>query len=1350
MAEENWNATELLSKIDVPLDAIMHMKTVVGEEMFDSFRMYYGDDPDRYNLSFEAIFGTYCNKMEWVKFLSTALATGAHAIMFDDLNKMTTGKMLFYIQVPRVASGTNLPTSRQTTIMVTKYSEKSPITIPFELSAACLTHLKETFEETLLDKLLNIDAINTVLRAVKNTSDAMERGLVNCFLKTLLRKAPPFFITKTLVENSHINKTTINRVQRANMLQSFKSKMTATIFLLNRSRDREYINRFLTQLVDATTESILDNPDTYVTSSGRRLAGVIVSTSNVIQAILNILGKSVSKENVKAPASYGKFVMSKENAVTAIAHHSIMADFGAQAERIASSSQKNLRDASFFDDSTWSFAHIPMDVLTLGEKAVALEHLRRVYKNTDTQDPLERNVHLTFFFPVGLFLPSERGFTTTDNKIKLTDTAQNVLPTCVFFRNKDRVLQRLDFSDALRTLCHPLFNDAASTAHAFAEAGPPTDEALRHILCEREFERCRMGGAARTISFFYQRRVEVPKTVNEIKQDFSITEFYKVNNPTLYTELHPFYDLTHIRENGETVPLCTPRILVGNLPDALAPQEFHEERARQLAEHAKIQPPPDCETTLRALHATLTDTQYPELFYLIDVLVHGNRAAFCAIRELVTRCININFQQRGILAFAHSFDMIQLIVSELSDGQVTPMALAHYRTIMATVRYVQRVTKLNGLNAQLCGEPLLAYVNALFDTRLLPPFINLLPRDDDHQRLVADRNPLQPANISVRNHSVSDVLRIVAFDLNETLFVDNERLSAEEAVLHKIYYLCIVPAMTNNRACGMWINTKILLTEMFYREPFIIGDEAQYAAPVEIEPKLAQMLQNVATDAMIDVGMAARELFLVLPFIGEHGRVLEARAELDPAQRHGRPDFESLQYVMYNGVCAITAPRIIRAYCTPTPFHRFYSDPAICGALNEDIARYLAQFPQYNRNDGSFPIPPAFSHEYHAWHRSPFFRYSASCPNTLRSILTLACMNNKLSPVCTALLSRMGLHPGFAFTAVRTDTFETDSLLYTAKSSTGLVLNKPTVTREDRDISTTYHVTQNINSVDMGFGYSSATVTAYLRRVRTDMGAKVQDLFRVFPMTVFRNDELDAWIRQFVGAERTNLVDTEAIAMLTYGGMSEKNGPCLLHGQRATCELIPTPVTADINYFRMPNNPRGRSSCMLGVDPYDTDAATRTLYDHSEQDPQNFRVTNNPWASQRGSLGDVLYNQDRRGRLGYNSSFYSPCQQFFSTNDIIGANKTLFKTIDEYVSRARDCIRGDGDTQYMCVEGTDAIVEDPCRILQEALPIQLTTTQALLEAAEKTPPGVVHETHFGNYIIAETIPIQRSVLFNNS
>lgn len=74
---ENWSALELLPKVGIPTDFLTHVKTSAGEEMFEALRIYYGDDPERYNIHFEAIFGTFCNRLNGFIFLTSGLRGGA-------------------------------------------------------------------------------------------------------------------------------------------------------------------------------------------------------------------------------------------------------------------------------------------------------------------------------------------------------------------------------------------------------------------------------------------------------------------------------------------------------------------------------------------------------------------------------------------------------------------------------------------------------------------------------------------------------------------------------------------------------------------------------------------------------------------------------------------------------------------------------------------------------------------------------------------------------------------------------------------------------------------------------------------------------------------------------------------------------------------------------------------------------------------------------------------------------------------------------------------------------------------------------------------------------------------------
>lgn len=1340
---ENWQTAELLSKVDIPSNAFNDIKTYIAEELFENLRLYYGDDPQRYNISFEALLGIYCNKIEWVNFFHTAIAVAANVIRFDDLSRMSLGKILFYIQIPRVATGNDVTAPKQTTITVTKHTEKHPITISFELSAACLNHLENTFKKTILDQIMNINAVSTVLRSLKNSVDALERGLAHAFLQSLIKKAPPQFILKTMADTKVNTRQSLSRVQRSNVFQSFKTKFANSLFFLNRSSNVLYTYRLLCDMVETVTDSIITNANTYKTINGINLSGVMLGTPAAIQTLVSILSKYLLKTSVSVPNSYGKFVMNKENAVNAIAYQAIMSDFSAYVKKAGTNNQDNLQKSSFFEKEQ-STTDLPMNLFQAGDRIIAIDHLNKIYKNTETRDPLEREMELTFFFPMGLHIPQNTAFTTMENRIKLNDTAENKLPTAVYFYNKDRILQKIEFCDTIKVLCHPAVNDATIQRRLF-EAEPRPTSQLHDKLCATEFIRETPATILTNLYATYEMLQEIPKTVNMMKNEMGITDFYKPENITLCTELHPFFDITYHQRNRQIDVLCTPRIMTGNLPLPLAPGSFHEDRARQIAENNKSLTN-IYDTTIRVAAESMANTSYPELAYVIELLVHGNRAAFQVLKELISRCITYWFTAKHILLFCNSFEMISLIAACLGDEKIPSIAYTHYRNLLAITRLVKKTITMTNAADNLCGEPLCQYINALFDPRLFAPFVHTMPRNEANVMIIANEEPLTNNTVQMRNYELSDVSRMDNID-TVNIFSDLDRPSADITILSKIYYYCVLPALSNNKLCGAGFNVKDFILDLFYEEPFIGSDDMFLEIPVKNDMLLDLVADGIGSRERASDG--AKELFKSLCYINENTKILQIEGLLDPAQRHGcSADFQSLQYILYNGICISTPIHQLRAYFFPIPINKFYADPSIAGAMNTDIQTFLNAFPHYQRNDGAFPLPFQLAHEYHNWHRSPFFVYSSACTPTLISILTLACMHTKFSAVSTAIQTKNRYHPGFALTFVRTDVFDVDYLLYSSKASASIILDEPNVAKEERDISTTYNFTQHISFVDMGLGYSSTTAPAFLKKVKTDMGCRIQDLFAVFPTHAFTNTEVNAWIRQYVGAGQS-IADSEIINMLTFGNINRNAPPLLMHGQQALCEAIITPVTSDIDFFKFPQNPRGRASCMSGIDPYNDSAATKALYDHSHTDSNTFMATVNPWSSQKGSLGDVLFNTKHRDQLGYNPKSFSPCTQFYTTSDIIKNNRSMYKIINEYCSKSKTCIDGDAETQYSCIDGTENVVRRPCHFLQEAYPIHSSSSQALLESRVKNGISDTSETHFSHFAIGEYLPLQSIIAQTN-
>ncbi|APZ76288.1 major capsid protein [Murid herpesvirus 3] len=1328
------SASQLLPKIPVSANALQDIKIHTAEELFDNLLIYYGDNPENYNISFEGLLGIFCNSIEWANFFYTPIAVCSNVVKFDDLAKMSLGKVLFHIQVPRVATGNDTTAPKQATITITKFTEKRPINISFELSAACLQHLEDTFKNTILDKILNINAINTVLRSLKNSADALQRGLVHAFLKVILQKSPPQFILKTILDNKVDGRQSLSRVQRSNIFQNMKRKFNDTIFFLNRTNNIQFIYKVLIELVDSVTDSILENKETYITEDNTHISGSIIATSSVIQQLSSLLSLYINSKNISVPTTHGHFIMSKENAIIAIAHHAIMGDFNSYIDK-PFSTQNTLPESEFFEHKQ-KLESLKMNTMLVGDKTVVLDSLNKIYKNTDTKNPLESDLELTFFFPMGLFLPHNTGFSTMENKVKLNNTMENNLPLATYFYNKDNILQKIEYSDLLKFLCHPLIYDSTILKRIFEALPLPKGEEYQK-LCQNEYVRMPPFAILPNLYEVYADQEEVPKNINILKNELSISDFYKPGNITLKTELSPMYDISYQKIDRKVNVLCTPRIMLGNMPLPLTSAEFHEARAAQIAEISKNKVDP-YEMTIQFISDSLTSNKYPEFAYIIELLVHGYRSAFQALQNTITQAIIYWFTTKQILLFCNNYEMIKLICNNLAD-MIPPNAYNYYRNLLLITRFIKRIIMISNTNEQLCGEPLSRFQNGIFDPRLICPFLHHIPRNVDTV-LIAGEYPLSPNSINLRNYDISDLERMDSLDSTK-IFDDTDRVDEEENINSKIFYFCVLPTLTNNRACGAGFDVKSFTLDFFYNDQFISNDDLYEQFTLENEILKTAIQDLVGSDN--DPTQHAKNVFMSLCYIPENTKIIQSEGLLDPAQRHGN-NFRYLQHLLYNGVCLITPINFFKKYIRVIPFHKFYSSPQICAGTEPIIHAFLNRFPHYNRFDGGFPLPKPLAHEFHNWHRTPFAVYSSSCPNTIHSMITLACMHQKLSAVSTAIQCKQKCHPGFAITLVRTDTFDVDTLMYGTKASTSIILNEPVITKEVRDVVSIYNMTQQLHFVDMGLGYSSTTSIAALKRIRTDMGSTIQNLFSVFPLQSFNNNEVNGWIRQFVGADKQK-TDSETMNILSFGGIPQKPPSIILHGQQAVCDCIITPVTCDVNFFKQPNNPRGRASTMLGVEPYNEEMAIKALYDHSQTDSHGLYATVNPWASQKGSLSDIMFNREYNNQLGYNPKIYSPNTQFFTTNEILEKNKLLFKIITEYCSRSKTCIDNDSEVQYKCVEGTENLTQKPCQFLQEAYPIHSSSSQGLLESRTKNGNSQTSETHFGNFALGEIIPFERII-----
>lgn len=137
------------------------------------------------------------------------------------------------------------------------------------------------------------------------------------------------------------------------------------------------------------------------------------------------------------------------------------------------------------------------------------------------------------------------------------------------------------------------------------------------------------------------------------------------------------------------------------------------------------------------------------------------------------------------------------------------------------------------------------------------------------------------------------------------------------------------------------------------------------------------------------------------------------------------------------------------------------------------------------------------------------------------------------------------------------------------------------------------------------------------------------------------------------------------------------------------------------------------------------------MFDHSHADPAHpHRATANPWASQRHSYADRLYN----GQYNMSGPAYSPCFKFFTPAEAVAKSRGLARLIADTGAAASPT--SNGEYQFKRPVGAGELVEDPCALFQEAYPPLCASDSALL----RTPLGA--EEHFAQYLIRDESPLK--------
>lgn len=1358
---------------NVEANLLENIKNGAAEGLFHSFDILLGKDVREAGIKFEVLLGVYTNAVEFVKFLETALAISCVNTEFKDLNKMTDGKIQFRVNMPTIANGDGRRPTKQRQYIIVKNCHRHHISTELEMSIMDLQILN-SIPETELDYVEYVGAIKTVANAIQFGIDALERGLIDTVLKIKLRHAPPMFILKTLSDPT-FTEMGLKKNVKSDMISMFKKSLIDHTFFLDKaefmgSRGQQYIQTRLSEMMGSvSTESVIKGLTTYTTETGGVIDGVFVTTDNILRLLLSNIGEK--DKTMIGPAAYASFVVRNENVVTAVSYGKVMRSFEHFMARIVDEPEKNTTvatDKLLIDDenSMDGRAAINASLIQIGNQIVALESLQKMYNDTQVPYPLNRRMQYTYYFPVGLFLVDPKY--TTSNTVKILENPQTSVSTETWVINKNNYLQCFSYQNALRMLCHPRMftaNHVINNLYTHSVDAEPETFSVENL---RPISMNLLG----LIKEFYGEDENAKTTSISKKCQMGMDDLVHPNNyKLLELELHPFFDFfkKEMQMAVTSEYKASHRIMVGNIPPPLAPPNFMFCRGLQFEQNVGLHHIID-QQTMEIIQETAFDPAYPAFCYVIESMVHGFEEKFNINKDLIALVITTYWETGSKLAFVNSFHFVKYICLYFGNNLIPKDAYNLYRKIYGQLLVMeQSIIKLAG--SDIVNDKSLGYlIHTLLDPCLLPPFAFydifsylITSQADRKPRVLIGQERYNNVDQLAKFISVIDNLATMHANV-DNMYTDrttanhdirtvlplgrNTDENIRSQVLEKLFYYVLLPVCTNGHVCGIGVDYMNVASVLAYNGP-VFGpnfDRDSEILDYLENGTLRQLLEAADLKPTINMIRNLCISFLTSPSITQAVRVV---TNLDETQigNHDNGTQSVEQTVLVNGFASFAFSernkQITRSLFYAVPFHNLYGDPKVAATISGDIARFIARNPQQKTAD-AFSKSEYIMAEYREWHRLPMTTFVNWCKPKPECLSALLAAHIKLSPVALIAQSKFKLHPGFALTVLRTDEVLSESIMYSTRAATSMFIGVPNVMRREvRADCVKFDIDHEMASIDTGLGYSSAIAPGRVAAITTDMGIHCQDFYSIFTTDVYSNYNIHNYIKQKAGVfHESNVVRDPRTYIPTNSYIT--NIPGLSHGQFSTCEVIITPVTADISYFQTSNSPRGRASCVVSCENYNSDSAEKLIYDHSISDPMyEFRNTNNPWASQKSSLGDVLYNSSFRQTA--TPGFYSPSRAFFNKEEMLKNNRGLFTMINEYsqrISGGHTAATSNSELQFVVISGTDVFVHYPCGFLQEAFPTLSASSRALIDEfmSSKTTHAPVH---YGHFLIEEVAPMRR-------
>ena len=1299
--------------------------------LFDLFKRFRSDDNNLYGAEFDALLGTYCSTLSLVRFLELGLSVACVCTKFPELSYVAEGTIQFEVQQPMIARDGPHPADQPVHNYMIKRLDRRSLNAAFSIAVEALGLISgENLDGTHISSAMRLRAIQQLARNVQAVLDSFERGTADQMLRVLMEKAPPLSLLApfTLYEGR-----LADRVACAALVSELKRRVRDdTFFLTKHERNKDAVLDRLSDLVNCTAPSVAVARMTHADTQGRPVDGVLVTTAGVRQRLLHHV-LTLADTHADVPVTYGEMVIANTNLVTALVMGKAVSNMDDVARYLLGG------EPAPDDGKPVGSARVRADLVVVGDRLVFLEALeKRVYQATQVPYPLVGNLDVTFVMPLGVFKPAADRYARHAGSFAPTPGLPDPRthpPRAVHFFNKDGVPCHVTFEHAMGTLCHPSFLDVDATLAALRQEPAEVQCAFGAYVADARPDAL-VGLMQRFLEEWPGMMPVRPRWAAPPADD----QLLAPGNADLRLELHPAFDFFVAPEVDVPGPFAVPqvmgqvrampRIINGNIPLALCPVDFRDARGFELSvDRHRLAP-----ATVAAVRGAFRDANYPMVFYIIEAVIHGSERTFCALARLVAQCIQSYWRNTHNAAFVNNFYMVMYINTYLGNGELPEDCAAVYKDLLEHVHALRRLIGEFTLPGDPLGnQPQEELNHALADAALLPPLIwdcdPILYRDGLAERLPELRVNgahfqhilwVEMAQVNFRNVGGGLVHNRPVRNENQPLHPHHD---AEWSVLSKIYYYAVVPAFSRGNCCTMGVRYdrvyQLVQTMVVPEADEEVGadDPRHPLHPRNLVPNSLNVLFHnacvaVDADAMLILqetvtNMAERTTPLLASAAPDAGMATVATRDMrthDGSLHHG------LLMMAYQ---PNDATLLEGAFFYPAPVNALFACADHLGAMR-DVGAEVRAAAQH------VPCVPHFlGANYYATVRQPVAQHAAQSradENTLSYALMAGYF--KMSPVAFTHQLRRQLHPGFALTVVRQDRFATENVLFAEKASESYFMGQMQVARTESGGGLHMQLTQPRANVDLGVGFTAAYAAAALRAPVTDMGNLPQNLFATRGAPPMLDADADDYLRRTVNA------GNRLAPVPVFGQMLPQVPVGLARGQQSVCEFIATPVSVDLAYFRRACNPRGRAAG-------EVHGEEGLMFDHSHADPAHpHRATANPWASQRHSYADRLYN----GQYNMSGPAYSPCFKFFTPAEAVAKSRGLARLIADTGAAASPT--SNGEYQFKRPVGAGELVEDPCALFQEAYPPLCASDSALL----RTPLGA--EEHFAQYLIRDESPLK--------